>query len=188
MRRVGGLIGPGSKVSEILGELFPVVDLEAVPGELLRLGGTFLAWGSASMVGAAGESSKTQLFNPVDSGTIITVSHFDVGLNGTDTVRYGIETTPLTNGIGTESHRDTRTAVTVRPVGEIRTESAVATAPASGRILLLSSRTFHQRDENSVAVLLPGSGLTVGMTTVALRIDTTFFWRERAVEASEINL
>ncbi len=35
IRRVGGIIGPGSKVVEALGELFPVIDVENVPGELL---------------------------------------------------------------------------------------------------------------------------------------------------------
>ncbi len=188
IRRVTGSIGPGSRVSETLSELFPVLDIERVPGELLRLGGTFLAFGSTTIVGLAGEASKIQLFNPADSGQLVTVSHFEVGLNTTDTVRYGVETTALTTGVGTEVHRDTRTGAVPRPIGQIRSESAVALAPATGRILLLASRTHVVRDPNSVAVLAPGTGLTVGMSLNAFRIDVTFFWRERVAEESELSL
>lgn len=188
MRRVGGLIGPGSKVSEVLGELFPVVDVERIPGELLRLGGTFLGFGGASVTGAAGQSGRLQLFNPVGSGKIITVSHVDLGTQVTDVIRFGVTTTALTTGVGTEVHRDLRSLPPLRPTGQIRTLSSVALAPATGQVRLLSNTSYRLSDDNSLAVLLPGSGFEVGNTAVAITVTAVFFWRERVLEASEINL
>jgi len=72
LRRVTGIIGPGSKVAEVLTELFPVIDVERVPGELLILGGTDLAAGGASLDGGPGNSSEINLHNPPGSGKIIT--------------------------------------------------------------------------------------------------------------------
>ena len=50
IRRVSGSIGPGSRVSETLSELLPVMDVERVPGELLRLMGTDVAMASETMM------------------------------------------------------------------------------------------------------------------------------------------
>lgn len=188
VRRVGGLIGPGSKVSEVLGELFPVVDLESVPGELLRLGGTFIAFGGASVTGAAGQSARLQLFNPAGSGKIVTMSHVDIGTQVTDVIRFGVVTTALATGLGTEVHRDLRSLPPLRPTGQIRSLSSVALAPATGQVRLLSNTSYRIEDPNSVAVLLPGSGFEVGNTAVAITVTATFFWRERVLEQSELNL
>jgi len=45
LRRVGDLKGPGSKVNDVLQELFPTIDVENVPGELLFLMGTHIGLG-----------------------------------------------------------------------------------------------------------------------------------------------
>jgi len=188
IRRVSGSIGPGSRVSETLSELFPVMDIERVPGELLRLGGTFIAFGGTVLVGAAGESARTQLFNPVDSGHIITVTRFEVASDATNVVRYGVDSNALTTGIGTEVHRDTRTLPPILPVGQIRQVSSVALAPATGLLRTLANVSNVVDDVNGVAVLAPGTGLQVGVTTVATQIWITYFWRERPAEQSELSL
>lgn len=188
IRRVAGIIGPGSKVAEVITELFPMIDVENVPGELLRLSGTFIAFGGASITGAAGQSGRVQLFNPLQSGNIVTVSHVDIAVDTTQTVRYGVGTIALTTGVATQVHRDTRTPVTQRPVGEIRRQSSVALAPATGQIPLLANTPWRLEDPNSIAVLLPGSGFEVGASVNVTQVFVTFFWRERAAQESELSV
>lgn len=187
LRRVAGLIGTGSKVSEVLTELFPVLDVERVPGELLVLGGTRLCWGGTNATGAAGQNIRIQLFNPVDSGTLITVSSVHIGTGAAQFIRAGITNVALTTGIATQLFRDIRAGPTSRPTGEIRTQSSVAAAPATVLLRFVLNDQMVLNDENSVAVLAPGFGMEVGSNNAATEVNATFFWRERAAEQSELN-
>ena len=187
MRRVGGMIGTGSKVSEVLTELFPVVDLERVPGELLLLGGTRLCIGSAIVTGAAGERARIQVFNPADSGTLVTVSSVVISTLTIQNIRWATTETALTTGLATEAFRDRRLTLPGRPVGAIRTDSTVAATDVHGLARLLASTPYFLTDRNSVAVLPPGSGFEVGADTVATAVIATFYWRERTAEQSELS-
>jgi len=100
IRRVSGSIGPGSRVSETLSELFPVLDVERVPGELLLLGGTAICVGANDNSGAAGQVARHQIFNPVGSGVIATVSKLIVASTVTQHFRAATSLIPLTTGIG----------------------------------------------------------------------------------------
>lgn len=187
IRRVGGIVGPGSKVAEALSELFPVIDLERVPGELLILGGTKLCWGSINLSGGAGASARTQLFNPIDSGILITVSRVLISVDTGQTIRIGITNAALTTGVATQLFRDIRGGPTQRPTGEIRSQASVAESPATVTFRLQADVTFDLRDENSVAVLTPGFGMEVGANDQATQISAAYFWRERPSERSETN-
>ncbi len=187
MRRVGGMIGTGSKVSEVLTELFPVVDLERVPGELLLLGGTRLCQGASIVTGAAGERARIQVFNPADSGTLITVSSVRLSTLSIQNIRWATTETALTTGVGTEVFRDRRLPLLGRPVGAIRTDSTVAATGAHGLARLLASVMYSIEDPNAVAVLPPGTGFEVGADTVATTVVATFYWRERTAEQSELS-
>lgn len=188
LRRVGGLIGPGAKVAEVLAELFPVLDVENVPGELLLLGGMRIAMGGGTFTSIAAQSPRIQLFNPVDSASIITLTRLTASTTSNDTVRFGPVTVPLTSGIGTETYRDLRLALAQRPVGEIRQESSVAFADGTGQSNVLAQTPYLLEDENGVCVLPPGSGFEIGITARLAPITTMWFWRERNAEASELNL
>ena len=190
IRRVSGSIGPGSRVNETLSELFPVLDVERVPGELLILGGTRLAFGSATIVGAALEIPNIQLFNPVDSGFLITVTK--VILNSPTavvTLRWTVNDVALA-GLGLASRfRDTRFGVGGLPAGQIRLESlGGAFLTATGQFELTANREYTLTDENDVAVLAPGTGLQFATDVVVSRLVATFHWRERVAEQSELNL
>ncbi len=148
--------------------------------------GTGIAFGGASVTGAAGESGQIQLFNPAGSGNLITVSHVDVGTTSTDTIRYGVVAAALTTGVGTETFRDLRRPIGDLPVGQIRTDSLVALAPATGTVRMVGQTMWRLEDPNSIAVLLPGTGLSVGGTLNAIETRATFFWRERVAEQSEL--
>jgi len=186
VRRVSGSIGGGSRVSETLSELFPVLDVERVPGELLWLGQNRICFGSTSFTGAAGEVPRIQLFNPVASGKIITVSALLVSVTAAASVRYTISSAALTTGVATQRFRDSRGGFVERPAGEIRTQSSVANTDATGHFRLNTTFPFYIVDENSAAVLAPGAGFEVGTNVVTGTLFATFNWRERDAEQSEL--
>ena len=186
IRRVGGIVQTGSMVSEVISDLLPVIDVERVPGELLLLGGTRLCFGSTNLAGAAGESARVQLFNPADSGTIITVTGIIFGSSTGQTIRIGRNATALASGVGTETFRDTRLAILNRPTGQIRQESLAALVDINIHYQVVSGVTIQLTQNNDIAVLGPGQGLDTGTQTNATVIRVTYLWRERAAEQSEL--
>lgn len=187
MRRVAGIIGPGSKVSEVLTELFPMIDVEGNRGELQLLGGTLLGMGAQDVLSLAAEFSAIQLFNPVGSSKIITITSVYVSASATQRIRFARDTTTLTDGIATEVARDLRQIVTSRPVGQMFSQSSAGGINANMQFRVLENDTLHLHDENGVAVLPPGTGLSLGATAAQTSLTATFFWRERVAETSELN-
>lgn len=187
LRRVADLKGGGSKVSDALTELFPMIDVERVPGELLALGQTQVCLGSSVLTGAAAESSRIQVFNPVDSGKLVTVSTCIVSSNTTQLIRFATTVTAIGTNLGVQVFRDRRQAAASRPSAEIRQLSSAALTDAHGQFHLLANTPQSLNDENAVAVLGPGSGFEVGANTNVTQLAVTFFWRERVAEPSELN-
>jgi len=188
IRRVSGSIGPGSRVSETVSELFPMLDVERVPGELLILGGTGIAHGGGAITGAAGQVPTAQLFNPIGSNTLVTISHVYVAFQLVGTVRWGTTIAPRGTVIATQVFRDMRRVLPTLPVAQVRQETAVAFASGTNQTRLLAATTLHLEDENSVAVLPPGSGFEIGSNVLLNTIFYSFYWRERPVEESELSL
>ena len=188
IRRVSGSIGPGSRVSETISELFPMIDVERVPGELLLLGGTRLVWGGANVNGVATVSTKIQVFNPVDSGNIITVTRADARIETAGQFRMVIEPLPRLTNAGTATFRDSRLGVGGNPIGQLRTQNDVSIISSVNLWFLETDVTFSFHDENGIAVLGPGTGLTMGPSTQDINLTGTFWWRERPAEESELSL
>ena len=188
IRRVSGSIGPGSRVGETLSELFPVLDVERVPGELLILGGTRLAWGGATRAGVAAEFAKCQLFNPAGSENIITITRFIASHSNLGGLLWGTVQGALSTDLPVASRlRDTREVFPVQPVGLLRIQTDLA-APmdAIGSIRILANTPFTLEDVNGIAILAPGERFSVGTDQVAHLLTCTFFWRERPAEQSEL--
>jgi len=186
LRRVGDLKGPGSKVNDVLQELFPTLDVENVPGELLLLMGTRIGWAATAKTPAAGKVAGIQLFNPLGSGHLISISSALISCSTTSTINWGTTTTALATNTGIPKLRDTRSDGGSRGVAELRTSTDTATL-SSGSVLLLTNVTFKLDDENSFCVLEPGTGITfTSGGDVAVR--AAFFYRERIAEPSELNL
>jgi len=184
LRRVGDLKGPGSKVNDVLQELFPTIDVENVPGELLFLMGTHIGWASTSKSPTAGKKAAIQLFNPAGSGQLITISSVVAAVSSAGAISWGLTILALATNTGIPRLRDSRVDVGPSGVSELRT-SADAVSASSGQVRLLADTTFHVTDPNSVAVLAPGSGLSfIGSTDVGIFI--TFNYRERVAEPSEL--
>jgi len=186
LRRVGDLKGPGSKVNDVLQELFPTLDVENVPGELLILMGTRIGMAATSKAPTAGKKSGIQLFNPLGSGHLITISSVTLAPTGTTNIVWGLTTTALATNTGIPRLRDTRPGTNQRGVSELRTSPDVVSL-VGGNIRLIANTTLILADLNSVCVLAPGTGIQFS-ATADISFSCGFFYRERIAEPSELNL
>jgi len=187
LRRVAGMIGPGSKVSEVLSELFPMFDVEPTAGELLLLGGYRTCFGGGTITGAAGEAPRAQLFNPADSSILITITKVQVSASTAVVMRYGRRDVQIAATIQTQIFRDFRQPVTPQPVGEVSQLSSLTQANATGQFLTAANVLNELTDANDVAVLAPNTGFEIGTNVNTSKLHYTFFWRERTAEPSELN-
>lgn len=185
MRRVGGIIGPGSKVSEVLTELFPTLDVERVPGELLFLSGWQLGMGGGVLSAGAGNTAKFQLVNPADSGLLVVVTRIDFASNTTQTVNVDPNNTLFVSAPGVNVKRDTRTGVGAT-VSEVRTSIDVSVTSPTYVLQNLVNTPNRIWDDNGIAVLSPGFALQIGQTATAGTFRVGFLWRERVAELSEL--
>jgi len=184
LRRVGDLKGPGSKVNDVLHELFPTLDVENVPGELLFLMGTRIGWGAASKAPTAGKKSGIQLFNPVGSGHMVTISTVVLSTASATQMSWGIVTIALATNTGIPRIRDSRAGTGPGGISELRT-SPDAVALTNGQLRLASNTSFLLTDPNAVCILFPGTGMSVVGSTDDV-IAATFNYRERVIEPSEL--
>jgi len=190
IRRVGGLIGPGSKVSEVLSELFPMFDVENMPGELLRLAGTRICMGGGGLAALAATSPTAVLENPANSGILATIEQVNVGSSSNTSIRWGV-----LNGfrgtavaIGTEIFRDSREFTPDQPVCNVRQIAEVPLASGINQTRHSAQTNFTLAPPNGVCVLAPGGSFEIGMATQNLDFFYGFTWRERVAEQSELTL
>ena len=187
VRRLGGLLGPGSKVTETLSELFPVIEMENLPAELLFLGGWLTGMNTAIQGATVGQSSRVQVFNPVGTGKIAVITQIHVTTSGGVSVfiDWEINATPFPV-IVTGTTRDTHAGF---PQGTALSTGVLATGntPRAGTFILPPEDTFTFTAENGIAVLTPGSGLELGTNLDNIALSVTFFWRERVALPSELN-
>jgi len=187
LRRVGDLKGQGSKVRDALTELFPVIDVERIPGELLRLSGTRICVGSFQIGPTVGLAERIQVFNPTGSGVLATVHRMLFFGTVTNSYRISPGIIAFPTGLGLETLMDRRAAATERPTCQIRSDQTVALEGATIVVRLLAHTTYQLDTENDIAVLPPGTGLGISTDTVNKFINVTFLWRERAALPSELN-
>lgn len=188
IRRVAGIIGPGSKVSEVITELFPMINVEDLPAELLRLGGTRLCFGGGSIPAVVAEGATAQLFNPDASRALITITRVDVNAGITSNLRWGVNPASRGTLTTTGTFRDTRDALTSEPIGQVRQETAAALAIAQNQIVVIANTPFTLVDPNAVCVLMPGTGFEIGLGGLNNVMHYSFSWRERSALDSELNL
>jgi len=187
IRRVSGSIGPGSRVSETISELFPVMDVERVPGELLLLGGTSICHGAGAATGAVGEIPNLILFNPPDSGHLITITQIAVEADVAGRIRCELSQATSGAALDTERFREGRlvTAIT-RPVGQLRSLSNPSQIEQQCSFDLIADVSTFFSDVNGLAVLSPDTKYVVATVTTASTVRVTFWWREREAQVSEL--
>jgi len=189
IRRVSGSIGPGSRVSETLSELFPVFDVEQAPAELLVLGGTRMAIGSTNTGAVAAVFQLSQLHNPVDSGTIITLQSLHLfSVAATGVVMGILEGPGFTNDNPEKGFADGRLQGANTPVGQVRDETAAAPAPLFYRLNREQFLANIFQPPNAIAVLTPGTGWAISPNTVNQSLTVSYQWIERPAQESELSL
>jgi len=185
IRRVGGLLGGGSKVTETLSELFPMIDVENVPSELLFLGGWRTGISTQTVAATVGETSRAQIQNPVGSGKLVVVT--DVYLTTQQTAVAYTTTETLFAPAFAGFLRDSRTGADGRTSARVA-EASTGNTGLRGTFTTVANRTFHHFAQgNDLFVLAPGTALEYGSVTDNVAVDITFFWRERAALSSELN-
>jgi len=187
LRRVADLKGPGSKVNDALTELFPVIDLERVPAELLLLGNWRTGLGGAQVAAEVASTSRIQLFNPVDSGHLVVITRIDFSTVITAVIEADTVNIPLTINAGGANFRDTRSGVATTPVAQIRTQLDATGVAPTWIVLGLFNVNNTLQDDNGVAVLAPGTGWVMAPNIPNQSFFCSFFWRERVAEPSELN-
>jgi len=187
VRRVADLKGPGSKVNDMLEELFPVFDVEKLPAELFRLANIDLCMGGGFIAAVAAQAGRGQILNPAGSGKIVTVTRASISIDTSDIVRWGRRDVLLTNHLSTQIFRDVRHPVGNLPTGQIRAQTSVALANANGQTFTLSNTPVVVEDINGLAVLTEGTGFEIGSGAVNQKVAFYFYWRERVAEPSETN-
>jgi len=185
LRRVGGLIGAKSMVNDALGELFPMLDVENVPGELLALQPTTLGWCSTILQPSVGDRNHHQLFNPAGSQVLLAVTTVGIDVNSTQFVRFTTFIAALTTLAGNERRRDTRAGTTANIVAQNRTDQSVVNGGLDFRIRAITDTQQIITDENGIAILFPGTGLTISTEATNVQSLVSFMWRERVFEESE---
>ena len=189
IRRVSGSIGPGSRVSETLSELFPVFDVEQAPAELLILGGTHLASGRSIEIGVASNFQRSQIRNPGQSGSIITVLQVSVFSSLAQGIGMGITLNTFANlNTANTSFLDGRLIGAAVPVGQVRDDIGLVADVDFYEIRTDATRSIDYKPPKAVAVLSPGTAFSVTTTVVNTLLLCSFLWMERPAEESELNL
>lgn len=188
VRRVGGIIGPGSKVAEALPELFPMIDVENLPPELFLLSGTRMGFGGGNIGAVVGESPRAQLFNPAGSNILVTVDGFILSAGSAGILRWGTRTATIEVAVDTQLLRDTREILPLQPAAVVRHGTDAAAANATGQTADAANTPFKLFPPHGVVVLAPGVGLEVGTDQQNTRLIYTFYWTEREALESELNL
>ena len=188
VRRVTSVVGGGSQVNDTLNELFPMIDVESLVAELLFLSDTRMAFGSVDLAASVGNLNHHQLFNPLGSGNLITLTH--VGFESDTAQRFEFDTTTVasTNLTGSRRYRDTRSPIVAQPIGQVRSVQQAGGLPLIGGLFVGAADREVLEDSNGLFVLAPGTGVTFASETANIGTMVSFLWRERVAQTSELNI
>lgn len=185
IRRVSGSLGPGSRVSETISELFPMIDIENVPGELLLLGGTQISMGETTQSATVANVAQSMLRNPADSKNLLTLTQMVIFSGTAQIISLGPTLNVFANA-GAEVIRDTRRGPAEPPVGLLLSGIALAPAPNFFRMRLNGTQHIVFKDRNGIAVIAPNSAFAISCNTVNTDLFVGYMWRERPAEESEL--
>lgn len=187
VRRVGALYGGGSKVTEVLAELFPTLDVENLPLELMVLSGWRKAFIYVSRTAGVGDVVAANLFNPLASGQIAVVERIEWLVSTTDNVDVDIVQNTLTGGQTKGLFRDSRLGGDRLSTLFATTQTGINTDPILRRFSIANATEFLE-ERDGLFVLAPGNAVQVGYASVTNQfLGVAFWWRERTAEQSELN-
>lgn len=185
IRRWGSIKGGGSILSETLGDVFPVLDLENLPPELRFPAGISMISGGASVTGAVGKLGALGITNRPDSGMILTITKINVKTAAIQAISFGLRsfTSPVINA----RNMDSREAQNFN--GSV---AMFATTDGTGSLgnFVLDTQAGIDREvtiPHGICVLAPNSAfqVTASITNTLLRV--MFFGYVRLAEPSELS-
>ncbi len=186
LRRTTDQYGGGSKLGEALEDLFPVIEVENAPSELLRAVGWHLGAAQIGVAPAAATRASVQLFNPVGSGNLVVLTSIFIQVGSTAIVSHGPSFAALTSTNLPGQQRDTRRGVLTNTVARVQ-EQDDALVAALLQYIGTSNVLNEFSDPNDIAVLTPGSGWRVSTVEDDIVLRVSFLYRERKALGSELN-
>ena len=186
LRRLFSIKGEGSLLPETLGDLFPTLDIESVPIELLRLSGWELGIVGQQHTSPVGQTAGAQLFNPAGSGKLVIPTEVLILTDTLSDFFLGMTDVALATAI-VGRQRDTREGVTARTVAQSRGGNAPAVPVGAYQFRLAAAGSRSFSDQNGLAVLAPGTGLTFVTGGTNVRLNIGWMYRERTAEPSELS-
>lgn len=187
VRRVSNIVGGGSQVNDTLNELFPTLDVESQVAELMFLAGTRRGIATVQINATAAVLNHHQLFNPVGSGLLVTLTRVDIRDSAGQLVEFDTAVAPLTNLTSNPRLRDSRGPLTALPVAQPRNVQQAGGLPAVGSIIVQANVSLRIDDPQGLFVMAPGTGVTFATTVVNTSSQVMFWWRERLAEPAELN-
>jgi len=187
LRRVGDLKGPGSKVNDALTELFPMIDVENVPAELLLLSGSRLCMGRASLAAGGATFFSTMLLR--NSGGTGVVARL-IAVNVTSESGQLVMGPTLNSNtlLGGEAFADTRVFGEGTALKIQGNNNSLVTGPAFWNPATDASDSYNWEPPAAIAVIAPGAAFSVGNQTSNLGMTVSWLWIERQAQPSELNL
>jgi len=185
IRRWASIKGGGSVLSETLGEVFPVLDLENLTAENYLPAGWTPFFGFITVAGVAAQLQGASLINPANSGKIVVVDQITLRTNAAENVTIGTSLALFTPSVNART-RDTRAPAFLGSarVGANSNVGAAETGllfrPVAGQVQVIEI-------PNGIAVLSPGNQLAVVGATVNITINVGFTGRLRQAEPSELS-
>jgi len=183
VRRVMNLVGEPAIVTGVLPDVFPVIELENLPPELLALTGWKLGTQNTDLAPGAGNIANSIIRNPPGSGQMTVVESALVWTSTSGEINWSL----LPPDVGTFDSRlvfrDRR--FTGDLATEVRDLVAGVAGLVHGKIHTANNAQVEIAPVNGLAVLFPGDALAFRTVTVNVRLTVTYFARERPFEQSE---
>lgn len=186
IRRLYSIKGGGSELSETLGDVFPILDLENLPSELLLLRGWHLFGRHATQIAVVAQLTGLQVVNPADSGAIVVVDKIIINSELGGNITIGTTLAPFAVTISTQ-RRDTRNPVLNLANARIGGSNNVGAAAEGGLLELAADVDRELTVPNGLAVLGPGTAFSVVSAVVNSNLQVSFYGRERQAEPSELS-
>lgn len=187
LRRVADLKGPGSKVNDVLTELFPMIDVENVPAELLALSGSRLTMGTTlTGAGGAGNFSISLLRNNGNSGVIARLIYIQV--SSADSLIVIGPTLNSDSANGARAFVDTRVFPEQPSLVTQANNTALVSGPGFMALATDGDGILEYQPPLAIAVIAPGTAFSVGNGTSNIALRVNYLWLERVAQPSELQL
>ena len=186
IRRWASIKGSGSVLSETLGDVFPVLDLENLTPENQLPAGWHLFSGFATVIGIAAQLTGLQLGQLAGRDSLVVVDKIIINSELAQDITYGLNLALF--GAVTSSHnKDSRDSQAVNATAQLRANANVVGSGNAGIIAVAAGVDREFEVPHSLAVLGPDAALSVVSSTVDSDLTVTFIGRQRQAEPSELN-